>query len=313
MVGIPVVDLSQDDEIVVGQLDAAYSEFGFAGVVGHGIEPDLLGEVFAQTRRFHGLTEADKRRIALSEHHRGYIAQGTSTDSASEYDDVTAPNQSESFIMLGEVPPGSFLSGANQWPELSGFREVVEAYHSAAEGVARRLIRGFAAVLGDTAGVIDDLFAHPTTWLRLLRYPPQQGRGFGSAPHRDYGAITLLAQDRVAGLEVLTPDDQWIVVEPDPDVLVVNTGEVMYRWSNGRLMRTPHRVINRSGRERYSIPFFYDPDIGSVIEPLETCVRPGNPPRFEPTGFEDFLQAELQAGYVRHRDRVTGIRPHPAS
>lgn len=303
---LPVIDLSDTDEIVVERLDAAYSNYGFAGVVGHGIAPDLLGEVFEQARRFHALPDADKERIALSEHHRGYIARGTSTDAASEYEQVTAPNQSESFIMLGELAPGSFLSGPNQWPQLDGFRQVVEAYHAAAERVAGRLVRGFATVLGDDKNhALDDLFAHPTTWLRLLRYPPRQGPGYGSAPHRDYGAITLLAQDGVAGLEVLTPDDEWVVVEPDPDVLVVNTGEVMYRWSNGRLMRTPHRVINRSGRERYSIPFFYDPDIGSVIEPLESCVRPGNPPRFEPERFEDFLANELHAGYSRHRDRIT--------
>lgn len=305
MVDIPVIDLSADEEIVVEGLAQAYSEFGFAGVVGHRIDRRLHDEIFEQARRFHALDHGEKQRIALNEHHRGYIAKGTSTDSASEYEQVKTPNQSESFIMLSELPAESFLSGPNQWPELDGFRDVVEAYRAAVEGVARRLIRGFATVLGDKDGVLEDHFAHPTAWLRLLRYPAAEGPGYGSAPHRDYGAITLLAQDGVPGLEVLTPDDEWMIVDPDPEVLIVNTGEVMYRWSNGRLMRTPHRVINASGRERYSIPFFFDPDVRSVIEPLETCVRPGNPPRFEPIRFEDFLADELSAGYKRHRDRLT--------
>ena len=83
-------------------------------------------------------------------------------------------------------------------------------------------------------------------------------------------------------------------------LLLLNVGDMLHRWSNGQLRSTPHRVINRSGRERYSCPFFYDPNVAAEIAPLASCIEPGNPPRFAPQVFGDFLRAELEAGYQKH-------------
>lgn len=304
MAAVPLIDLSMSDIDVAAALLDAYGSVGFAGLVNHGVDQTLLASIFEASARFHELPEDHKRKIELDEHHRGYIPLGTSTDSASEYEDVIAPNASESFMMLGDSS-GGFLAGPNQWPKLDGFRDAVEAYHQAAEALARRLIRCFARALDDRQGEMESMFEAPTTWLRLLRYPPQPASEFGSAPHRDYGAITLLAQQDVPGLDVLGPDGTWLELEADPAVLVLNTGEVMHRWSNGRLLRTPHRVINRSGRERFSIPFFFDPDVRASIEPLACCVSPSDPPRFEAIGFEAFIQNELTAGYRRHQKSST--------
>jgi len=297
---VPLIDLSQPDHLIVDQLRAAYEQVGFAGLVGHGVSPELVDRAFAEARRFHELPLADKLAISLNEHHRGFIGRGTSTDVASEYEQVTQPNHSESFMMLGPVPAGHFLSGPNQWPDLPGFESAMYEYHHQLTVLARRLIDFFAAALGEP---LAQLFDMPTAWLRLLRYPSaaEAEAGYGSAPHRDYGAITLLAQDGVPGLEVLTEGGDWLAIDPDPAVLVLNTGEVMHRWSNGSLLRTPHRVINRSERERFSIPFFFDPDMRSVIQPLDSCVPAGQTPRFEPVSFEDFVRTELEAGYQRHR------------
>ncbi len=296
---VPLIDLSASDARVGEALLVAYGDVGFAGLVNHGVDRALLDAVFEAAARFHSLPEVEKRRIELSEHHRGYIPLGASTDSASEYEEVDIPNASESFMMLGETS-GGFLAGPNQWPQLDGFREVVEAYHAAVARLAVRLIRCFALALDDSDGEMMSMFGAPTTWLRLLRYPPQQSSGFGSAPHRDYGAITVLAQQNVPGLDVLGPDGTWLELDADPDVLVLNTGEVMHRWSNGRLLRTPHRVINRSGKERFSIPFFFDPDVKASIKPLACCLH-DEPARFEPIRFEAFIRNELEAGYSRHQ------------
>ncbi len=301
MATVPLIDLSMSDTDVAAALLDAYGSVGFAGLVNHGVAQTLLDSIFEASARFHDLPEDDKRKIELDEHHRGYIPLGTSTDSASEYEEVTSPNASESFMMLGDRS-GGFLAGPNQWPELDGFRDVVEAYHQAAESLARRLIRCFALALDDRRGDMESMFEAPTTWLRLLRYPAQPSSEFGSAPHRDYGAITILAQQDVPGLDVLGPDGTWLELEADPAVLVLNTGEVMHRWSNGHLLRTPHRVINRSGRERFSIPFFFDPDVRASIEPLACCVSASDPARFEAVGFEAFVHDELSAGYRRHQE-----------
>ncbi len=132
-------------------------------------------------------------------------------------------------------------------------------------------------------------------------YPPQPPQApddlYGSAPHTDFGCLTLLAQDDVGGLEVMTPDGRWIAAPPMKGAFVVNVGDMLHRMSNGRLRSTPHRVINRTGRERYSVPFFFDPHVSTVIEPLAGT----GTPQFPPIHFGDFLRAELEAGYDAHK------------
>jgi isopenicillin N synthase-like dioxygenase len=107
----------------------------------------------------------------------------------------------------------------------------------------------------------------------------------------------LLVQDDVGGLQVRTQSGAWVDVPRLPGRFVVNVGDMLHRMSNGRLLSTPHRVINRSGHERYSCPFFFDPHVNTLIEPL-----PGTgPARFEPIKYANFLKRELQASYQAHK------------
>jgi isopenicillin N synthase-like dioxygenase len=154
--------------------------------------------------------------------------------------------------------------------------------------------------------VLTASFRPPTTWLRLLHSPPVDPQApddlYGSAPHNDFGFITILAQDEVGGLQVRDAAGQWIDVPPRPGAFVMNVGDMLHRWSNGRLISTPHRVHNRSGRERYSVPFFFDPHVSTVVAPLDCCVDDDHPARFDPIVFEAFLRHELATSYDRHRD-----------
>ena len=248
--------------------------------------------------------------IEVDDRHRGYIPINTSTDRNSELAEVTRPNQSSSFMMMREageddpdVVAGRYLAGPNQWPELPGFRATLERYHQAMTDLGARVVVALFDALGaDGPDLVERWFSPPTTWLRLLHYPPTDPQPdlYGSAPHHDYGAITLLAQDEVGGLQVQAADGAWIDVPYRPGSFVLNTGSMMVRWSNDRLKATPHRVINRSGRERYSIPFFYDPHVTAVVEPLSCCVDDRRPARFGPERFGDFLRRELTAGYDHH-------------
>ncbi len=99
----------------------------------------------------------------------------------------------------------------------------------------------------------------------------------------------------------MTDKGDWIDAPRLPGTFVVNVGDILHRWSNGRLKSTPHRVINRSGRERYSCPFFFDPHVTADIAPLDACVPAGAKPDFGPINFGDFLRSELQAGYDQHQ------------
>ncbi len=309
---VPVVDLADPagPNSVRSDLLAAYSNVGFAYLVGHGISEDLIGRVFEASRRFHNMPMAQKLAIELNQIHRGYIPIGTSTDRNSDLAHVTKPNQSASFIMMreagsqdAEVQRGAYLAGPNQWPELDGFREVLEEYNNAMVDLAIRVIDMFARVLGDEGGDVARAFESPTTWLRLLHYPPATGTDkelYGSAPHVDFGAITILAQDDVGGLQVQTVEGEWIDVPHRDGAFVMNTGEMLRRWSNGRLLATPHRVINRSGRERYSCPFFFDPNVDTVVKPLPSCTDDSTPTTIEPVEYGTWLRNELQAGYEHH-------------
>ena len=323
---IPVIDLerrpdgssSARPERLGEQLLNAYSTVGFGYVVGHGIDAELVEAVFEQSRRFHALPHSVKMGVELNGVHRGFIPMGVSTDVTSTLATVTKPNQSESFMMMREAGPddpevlaGAYLAGPNQWPaDLAEFRVVLERYHDAMCALAQHVVAALGSALGDTDGAIAGSFDPPTTWLRLLHYPPRPANApddlYGSAPHIDFGCITLLAQDANGGLQVQTPDERWVDAPPMPGSFVVNVGTMLHRWSNGRLLATPHRVINRSGHERYSVPFFYDPNVATVIDPLACCIAPNRPAQFPPVRFDDFLRHELESSYLHH-----GAEPAP--
>lgn len=302
---IPTIALgARPDAEIAAEFRAAYGSTGFGYVTDHGIDTTLTEALFEASRRFHALPLATKMAIAVDRSHRGYIPINSSTDVNSTLATVTKPNQSASFMMMREdavADPDEYLSGPNRWPDLEGFRDTLERYSTAMSALGRRLM----TIALDAAGVSDpsilSAFDRPTLWLRLLHYPPQPPASpddlYGSAPHTDFGCLTLLAQDGVGGLQVRTPAGHWVDVPHRPDALVVNVGDMLHRMSNGRLRSTPHRVINTSGRERFSCPFFYDPHVSTVIEPL-----PGTgAPKYPPLVFGDFLRSELEAAYDAHK------------
>jgi isopenicillin N synthase-like dioxygenase len=312
---LPKIDLallteSHGKRAIARDFRSAYAGLGFGAVVNHGIDRHLLNRLFDASRRFHALPLADKMKVELNSVHRGYIPIDTSTDVNSTLADVTKPNQSESFMMMREdaadsapVQQQAYLAGANQWPELEGFRTALVAANDAFASLARTLLGIACLALNVAPSRLLPAFECPTTWLRLLHYPPQPSDydGYGSAPHTDFGCLTLLAQDNVAGLQVKDNEGAWIDVEPDPDTIIVNVGDMLHRWSNGILKSTPHRVINHSGLERYSCAFFFDPYVETIVAPLDECITAGQSAKFEPVHFGDFLRAELEAAYQHHQ------------
>ena len=198
------------------------------------------------------------------------------------------------------------LAGPNQWPSLPGFREAVTAYEEALRVLARRLLGIFESALGVEGGTLDSSFDRPTTFLRLLHYPPQDPAApedeFGSNPHTDYGFLTILAQDENGGLQVRAPDGHtWLDAPPRPGAFVLNVGDIGARWSNGVLRSTPHRVVNRTARDRYSIPYFFDPAADAVVSPLPGCVPAGESPRFDDLVYGEYLLSKLDANHSYRR------------
>ncbi|MCP9481613.1 isopenicillin N synthase family oxygenase [Shimia sp. CNT1-13L.2] len=309
---IPVIDASAlhegDQTTLISDFRAAYGTTGFGYIVNHGIDPALVDAVFEASRRFHALPIEQKLAIKVNRTHRGYIPIDSSTDVNSQLAEVTKPNQSASFMMMREdsaADPDLYLSGPNQWPDLDGFRDTLTAYAEQLSHLGHALMQVALKAAGVSDTAIMSAFDTPTIWLRLLHYPPSPAAApddlYGSAPHTDFGCLTILAQDDVGGLQVRTPGGDWVDAPRIPGSFVVNVGDMLHRLSNGRLLSTPHRVINRSGRERFSCPFFYDPNVATTIAPL-----PGTgTPRFDPIRFDTFLRSELEAAYDAHKPTTT--------
>ncbi|WP_234193166.1 isopenicillin N synthase family dioxygenase [Pseudacidovorax sp. NFM-22] len=312
---IPIVDLqgSLDATAPAAQqsareLFAALSQIGFAYIAGHSVAPATREAAFAASRDFHASTLAQKQSLAINAFHRGYMGMASSTIVTSSVAKVTRPNMSESLMLMHELPPddpgllaGLPMQGPNQWPDwLPSFKPAMLAYVREVDALGRHIVRLIALALGLPATALDHHFDHPTTFLRALHYPPQppaEDEQIGSAPHTDYGIITLLAQDDSGGLQVRPRGGDWIEAPPIPDTYVLNVGDMLARWTNGRLVSTPHRVINRSGGDRYSLPYFLDPSMDTLVECLPTCTDADHPPQHPPVRYGDYLLERLNRNY----------------
>ncbi|MEM7030204.1 MAG: 2-oxoglutarate and iron-dependent oxygenase domain-containing protein [Chloroflexota bacterium] len=302
-------------EKVAAEIDQIYRQVGFAYLVNHGIDQQLIDNLFTASAQFHALPQAEKMAIELNQFHRGFLPLNTSTPKTSLLAKVTKPNQSESFMMMHElaaddpdVLAGLPLAGPNQWPSpLPDFKTTVMAYNDALVKLARQLLRAISVALGQAPDALNTFFERPTTFLRMLYYPPQPPQSpadlYGSAPHTDYGFITILVQDDVGGLQVRNVEGEWIDAPHLPGAFVMNTADILHRWSNGRFISTPHRVINRSGQARYSNPFFFDPDMKAQVRPLDSCVSDDNPAKFEPLIYGDYLTKRLKINHDQHAKR----------
>ncbi len=310
---VPVIDLAPlltgtlaGRTAVAHEIGAAARDIGFFAVANHGIADDLIADVFAAAKRFFALPEAVKARVAIeqSPHYLGFARLGSERLDPTRRGDVK-----ESFNMGREIAAddpayraGKPFVGLNQWPELPGFRSTLLAYYAALLDLGLRLHQAIALDLGIDSNYFADAFRAPLSALRLLHYPPHPGEfdgdQFGAGPHTDYGNISLLAQDQTGGLEVRTRGGAWIAVPPTPGTFVCNIGDALMRWSNDVYISNPHRVINRSGRERYSVVFFCEPDGDARVECLPQCSGAGNPPKYAPIAFADYLRGRIEPTYA---------------
>jgi isopenicillin N synthase-like dioxygenase len=167
--------------------------------------------------------------------------------------------------------------------------------------LGRHLFAGFALALDLPENWFEPKIEKPMGQLRVLYYPPQDGKvdpnHIGIGAHTDYECFTILAQSE-RGLQVQNRKGEWIAAPPVPGAFVVNIGDCMQRWTNDRFRSTIHRVINLSGRKRYSLAFFYGANYHAMIECLPTCQDAANPPRHPPVMAGDWTVANIRAAYT---------------
>lgn len=312
---IPILDLGPYRAGVPGAIEQlaremryACTEVGFYYVKNHGIEDAVVDRAFAESARFHALPLAEKLRLKVNEHKIGYIAMETALTRHTTVSTDKRPNLYAAFCVRRDLAPddpdvlaGKRFCAPNQWPEnLPGFREGVNGFFNALLGLGRGMLPIYATALSLPRDYFDAAFAKPLINYQMNYYPHQEsfdGSQFGVAPHSDSGFITILAQARVPGLEIGTRDGRWVTAPVLPGHFLINTGDLLRRWTNDLFLSTPHRVINSSRQERYSVPLFFNPDPDTLIECLPTCTSADNPPKHAPMRYIEIYDWFVRRNY----------------
>ena len=295
-------------EPLAAQLRRVCEEVGFFSIGNHGVPQDVVDRAFAASKRFHALPLQRKLEIPLNSDNVGYMPVNASMQRHSKVETARKPNYNASFFckidrgpddpaVIAKVP---FMC-MNQWPrDLPGFREDVMAYQNAVRALGAKMLPAVARSLDLPADFFASFFDPPQLSLRLLHYPvrdesePDQ---FGTGAHTDAGFLTYLMQDGVSGLQVRRTDGSWFDAPVLPGKFIVNTGDMLRRWTNDRYLSTPHRVLNVSGVERYSMALFFDTNLDQVMTCLPTCLAPGESPKHEPITYRSYLTEFLNANY----------------
>lgn len=314
---LPVIDIAPFAEggsaaarrAVAKALREACIDIGFFYLAGHGIAQEEFDDVIAMGHRFFELPLAEKVKLHSnnSTERLGYRPLGGAVAGGNG---DAIPDVKERFHMAREVLADEPLdgrrdAGQSQWPEesvLPGFTAVMKAHIEHRCAVAWQLARAFALSLDLAEDAFDPIFRYPGGSVVLNYYPPIDVESVRDAqwsfsPHADYNAFTLLYQDARGGLQVMNAGGQWIDVPHLPGTMVVNIGDLFQAWTNDLFTSTLHRVFNKSGAARISVPHFASPNGAATIECIPTCTGPGNPPRYPPIRAEDFVKASLEKAY----------------
>ncbi len=283
---IPVIDVApaidgSDVEGVAAQIHHAATEVGFFYISGHGIAPEVMEAAFAVTQDFFSQPVSVKETVAVNTDQRGWMATGMSTLQGAKTHDLKevffwgAETAADDADVLARKP----LVAVNQWPDAAypRLRNDLTPYYEAVCAVARQVMSALARSLDRPADFFAEAYTKPLARGQLVYYPPSTASDeaeerFGVAAHTDFGVLTFLLQDMNGGLQVKLKSGEWVEAPPIPGTIVCNIGDLLARWSNDRFASTLHRVINRSGRARYSIPVFFDPHTDTVVDPRDLGV-----------------------------------------
>ena len=293
----PVIDISHSGCAQTHrEIDAACRDSGIFQIAGHGIDTRLIAALRRQMRALFAESADMKRAISRTAENPWGFYDRERTRYARDWKEVYDYGPADGDVIVPQWPAG-----------LPAFQPVIQAYYEACDALSIRLLRIMARNLGMPADSLDAHFRpQHTSFLRLNYYPRCVGNAggrLGVNPHTDAGAITLLLQDEQPGLQVYHRGVWW-PVEADPDLLVVNLGDIAQVWSNDRYVAPFHRAIVHSRAERFSVPFFFNPVYSAEYAPLPSTVDTRNPPRYRPINWREFRTRRSAGDYANGREYV---------
>ena len=288
---IPTLDIrrfSTDRDAFVAELGAAYREWGFCGIRGHGINEALIQGAYQSAKDFFALPDEVKRHYYLkgTGGARGYTPFGIETAKDSQYPDL------KEFWHVGrEIPADSTYANImtpNLWPtEVPAFKQNLYGLYTALDALGSTVLSALAMHINLPEQYFSDKTNNGNSILRPIHYPEITNPNIPNVragAHEDINFITLLVGASAAGLEVLSHNNEWVPFTSADDTIVVNIGDMLQRLSNHVYPSTTHRVVNPMGenarKPRYSIPYFLHPNPDFLIKTLPQCISAENPDRY---------------------------------
>ncbi|XP_051142835.1 jasmonate-induced oxygenase 2-like [Andrographis paniculata] len=308
---IPIIDLSplefsDSPSGLVSEVGEACRDWGFFQVINHGVDSRLRRRVESAARKFFALPKQEKTKVSRGDGNPFGYYDREHTKNVRDWKEVF------DFAVLNPVVfPASHEPDDlevkelfNRWPDqsLPELREAFEMYTPEMENLAFKLMGLIALSLGLQKDRFDDFFNDQTTRVRLNYYPPCPAPHLtlGLGRHKDSGALTILAQDDVSGLEVKRKQDgEWLLVKPTPDAYIINVGDIIQVWSNDEFESVEHRVVVNPRTERLSIPYFLYPAHYTWVEPLPELIDRRNPAKFRKYNWGKFRAARNRSNFEK--------------
>ena len=302
---IPVIDIgglySSDPaakKAVAARIGAACDDIGFFYATNHNVPVETIDRAVAMADKFFRLPEAERLKVKADKHNRGYrevgdVVHRNGKPSARDNFDIGFPVTADD----PEVKAGTPLYAPNIWPDMPGFREAVESYYDETFKLGMKILEGFALYLGKPENFFTQHFTKPVADMVINHYLGAAGLHISdqaSGPHTDHGIVTILWQDSLGGLEVMGKDGKWIAATPLRGSYVINIGELMKRWTNGRFKATVHRVVHLQDCSRYSMPLFCNPNFRTVVDPRDLGVSEAAA-QYPPIQSGEFLLSRFKA------------------
>lgn len=317
---VPILDLTAYLCGDAGARDQAAADLrhiqenlGFYYIVNHGVPADLIARSFEKVAAFFAQPEEEKRKILVNRHQLGFVPSKASIMKTELTDANTMADLNEGLSLMRERTPDDpkviadvRFSGLNQWPEgVPGLRKTLLEYHVEMDALAKRLLPLYALALDKPADYFAPFFEDAHYYNRNSLYPAGENTDGHEAlgAHTDHNFMALLPMSAEPGLLYATPSGDWCPAPHVAGAIVVNTGEFLKRWTNGRFLPTPHRVTVPK-RDRYALTFHYSPADETVADPLDTCVGPDNPRQFEPKTFIQHMTDYIDAVYVPQQEMM---------
>jgi isopenicillin N synthase-like dioxygenase len=312
---VPIIDVggvtqdatSRDAQLAVDEIANACREWGFFQVVNHDIPDELIARTWSQTRRFFAQPSSVKESLMRTRDNPwGY------------YNNELTKNQRDKKEVFDYTTDGidPIYSAENRWPvDDRAFRETMCEYRDACTNLGLALLEAFCVGLDLPPEYMRQDFAeNHTGFIRLNYYPvkdPMESSEIEHLPiadlgvhhHTDAGALTVLMQDDVGGLQVFK-EGNWHGVSPVPGAFVINIGDMMQVWSNDFYQAAIHRVLAMDESDRYSIPFFFNPSASTNVSPLPTAVSDERPGRYNKIRWAEFRGKRTNGDYADYGPEV---------